>query len=683
MTQPSTPARPAMAEAVAWVYCALGAAMVVALVALRDTGLAAAPVAVMGLGAAIAAAVGSVRNRPQIATPWRLFSLACLAFIVGAVLRQVLADTPISALADAATLSGYAATMAAFIRLLRCRQSSDRAVHELVDGAIVLVAVGAVALATLTEPTTEAVGMSWFAVVQGAYPVIDAVMIFVAILLSWTSASRVTSFWLLGLSVVFILIGDVGYAHIATQGQTVGSPLLDLPFVVAFTFFGAAALHPSMRALSAVQQRPVQAWSRGRVGLLVPMLIAPAVIAVGDDEMVSTWIGARGRLRRHGAAAGAGRDRRAGPRPGPGGPALPGHPRPADPTGQPARAWSSWSTSCWCARTEQGDRVDVLFLDLDSFKLVNDTWGHQIGDRVLRLAAQRLLSVTSPTDVVARIGGDEFAVARYVGKDGIGTGEELAADVVDAFRQPLPSEDALVTTVSIGLSGSGRHPEPAGRSSAESLLRDADTAMYRAKAAGRSRCMVVRPLDARLGAAPGGDRAGPALRAGARRAAAALPAHRLASRPARWWAPRRCCAGRTRASGWCHRSTSSRSPRRPGSSSRSASGSSPRRCGRPPGGATQRTAVGLPDLWVSVNVSARQLRDASLVDHVEAELARHGVPARDARPGDHRVGDDVRRGRRVLAAAPAARPRPDPRRRRLRHRLLVARATCAGSRCPR
>ena len=122
--------------------------------------------------------------------------------------------------------------------------------------------------------------MSWFAVVQGTYPVIDAVMIFVAILLSWTSASRVTSFWLLGLSVVFILIGDVGYAQLATQGETVGSPLLDLPFVVAFTFFGAAALHPSMRSLSAVQQRPVQAWSRGRVGLLVPMLVTPAVIAV-------------------------------------------------------------------------------------------------------------------------------------------------------------------------------------------------------------------------------------------------------------------------------------------------------------------------------------------------------------------------------------------------------------------
>jgi len=626
VTQPSTTARPAMAETVAWVYCALGAAMVVALVALRDTELAAAPVAVMGIGAAIAAAVGSVRNRPQVATPWRLFSLACLAFIVGAVLRQVLAGNVLSPLADAATLSGYAATLSAFIGLLRCRQSSDRAVHELVDGAIVLVAVGAVALATLTEPTAEAVGMSWFAVVQGAYPVIDAVMIFVAILLSWTSASRVTSFWLLGLSVVFILIGDVGYAQLATQGETVGSPLLDLPFVVAFTFFGAAALHPSMRSLSAVQQRPVQAWSRGRVGLLVPMLIAPAIIAVGDDEKISTWIGATAGalvtvllLVRAVTAVQDHAHAQEGLR----------YQATHDPLTRLANRprLVQLVDELLQRAHEQGDRVDVLFLDLDSFKLVNDTWGHQTGDRVLRLAAQRLLSVTSPTDVVARIGGDEFAVARYVGKDGIGTGEMLAADVVDAFRQPLPSEDALVTTVSIGLSGSGRHPEPAGRSSAESLLRDADTAMYRAKAAGRSRCM---PFD-------------PSMHDSVR--------HRVETELALRYALERDelllhyqpivnvqtgkVVGAEALLRWAHPSLGLVSPldfipiaEETGLIVEIGEWVVSEALQEAAKWRALRTEVGLPDLWVSVNVSARQLRDASLVDHVEAELSRHQVPAR-------------------------------------------------------
>ena len=626
MSAPSTSARPPMAEAVAWVYCALGAAMLVALVALRETDLAAVPVAVMGIGAAIAAAVGSVRNRPQVAYPWRLFALACLAFIIGAVLRQVLADTPFNILADAATLSGYAATLMAFIGLLRCRQSNDRAIHELVDGAIVLVAVGAVAVATLTEPITEAVGMSVFAVVQGVYPVVDSAMIFVAILLSWTSARRATSFWLLGLSVVFMLIGDIGYAHIGTQGQTVGSPLLDLPFVVAFTFFGAAALHPSMRSLSAIQQRPVQAWSRGRVGLLLPMLVAPIVITLADDGKVTTWIGAVAScivtvllLVRAVTAVQDHARAQEGLR----------YQATHDPLTRLVNRPELVETvdELLLRAAEHGDRVDLLFLDLDSFKLVNDTWGHQVGDRVLRLAAQRLLSVSRPTDVVSRIGGDEFAVARYVGQDGIGSGEELAADVVDAFRQPLPGEDALVTTVSIGLSGSGRHSEAAGPSSAESLLRDADTAMYRAKAAGRSRCMVFDPsmhdsvrhrVETELALRYALERAG---------AAAALPAHRLG--PDRRGRGRRGAAALGAPQPWAGVAARLHPDRRGDRAHRRD-----RRVGRLRGAASGRPLApaarpdgGLPDLWVSVNVSARQLRDDSLVDHVEAELARHGVPA--------------------------------------------------------
>ncbi len=625
MSQTSTPARPPMAEAVAWVYCALGAAMLVALVALRDTDLAAVPVAVMGAGAAIAAGVGSVRNRPQVAYPWRLFSLACVAFIVGAVLRQVLADTPFSLLADAATMSGYAATLVAFIGLLRCRQSNDRAVHELVDGAIVLVAVGAVALATLTEPTAEAVGLSVFAVVQGIYPVIDSVMIFVAILLSWTSARRVMSFWLLGLSVVFILIGDVGYAQLATRGETVGSPLLDLPFVVAFTFFGAAALHPSMRSLSAIQQRPVQAWSRGRVGLLLPMLVVPAVIALGDDEWVSVCIGSVAAvlvtlliLVRAVTAVHDHANAQEGLR----------YQATHDPltrlVNRPKLVESVDELLLRAA--EHGDRVDLLFLDLDSFKLVNDTWGHQVGDRVLRLAAQRLLSVTRPTDVVSRIGGDEFAVARYVGQDGIGSGEELAADVVDAFRQPLPGEDALVTTVSIGLSGSRRHSEAAGPSSAESLLRDADTAMYRAKAAGRSRCMVFDPsmhdsvrhrVETEL-----------ALRYALERQELLLHYQPIVS------VQTGEVVGAEALLRWAHPSLGLVSPldfipiaEETGLIVEIGEWVVSESLRQAAMWREQRAGTGLRDLWVSVNVSARQLRDDSLVDHVEAELARHGVPA--------------------------------------------------------
>jgi diguanylate cyclase len=622
---PSVMARPVLGELVAWGYCALGAAMVVALVALRDTDLAAVPVAAMGIGAAVAAAVGRVRNSPDVTYPWLLFSLACVAFIVGAVLRQVLVGHQLAPLADVATLAGYGATTASFIGLLRCRQAVDRRVHAVVDGAIVFVATSALALAAFTLPIARQAGFSEFALVQGAYPVVDAVMIFVVLLLSWTSARRVTSFWLLALSVVFILVGDLGYAHLGTLGRTVGSPLLDLPFVVAFTLFGAAALHPSMRTLSAVQQGPVQAWSRGRIALLVPMLLIPPGVALWDDGRATTWIGsfagaAVGLLLLVRAVTAVHDHTRAqeGLR----------HQATHDPLTQlvnrPRLVEIVDELLVRAAR--EGDQVDVLFLDLDSFKLVNDTWGHQVGDRILRLAADRLLSVALPTDVVARIGGDEFVVARYVGQHSAATGELLAADVVDAFRIPLPGDDSLVTTVSVGLSGSGRHAGALGPISAESLLRDADTAMYRAKEAGRSRCMVFDPsmhdsvrhrVETEL-----------ALRYALVRHELLLHYQPIVS------VQTGEVVGAEALLRWAHPSLGLVSPldfipiaEETGlivEIGEWVVSEAVRQAAR---WRQQRAGTGLRDLWVSVNVSARQLRDPSLVEHVEAELDRLGLPA--------------------------------------------------------
>jgi diguanylate cyclase (GGDEF)-like protein len=623
---PQAPApRLATSEAAAWLFCALGLGMVVALVALRGSELAAVPVAVMGAGAALAAATGRVRNRPQVGYPWVLFSLACVAFILGAVLRQALEGSPLAFAADAATLSGYAATLGAFIGLLRCRQSHDKGVHELVDGAIVLVSVGAAALAFFTLPTAENVGFSVAGIVQGAYPVVDAVMIFVAILLSWTSARRVTSFWLLGFSVIFILVGDIGYASIGTVGKTVGSPLLDLPFVVAFTLFGAAALHPSMRQLSSVQQRPVPAWSRGRVGLLVPVLLGPPLLALVSDDVADTWVGAVSGgtvtlllLVRAVTAVQANARAQEGLR------YQATHDQLTRLVNRPRLLDIVDELLARAAR--EGDRVDVLFLDLDSFKLVNDTWGHQVGDRVLRLAAQRLLTVTRPEDTVARIGGDEFVLARYVGQSSAVTGEQLAADVVEAFRAPLPGEDSLVTTVSIGLAGSARDGASRGPATAESLLRDADTAMYRAKAAGRNRVMVFDPamhdsvrhrVETEL-----------ALRYALDRSELLLHYQPVVS------VQTGEVVGAEALLRWAHPALGLVSPLEFIPIAEETGliveigewvvSEALRQAAR---WRDQRAGSGAPDLWIAVNVSARQLRDPSLVDHVEAELARHGVPA--------------------------------------------------------
>ncbi|MBP7588909.1 MAG: EAL domain-containing protein [Thermoanaerobaculia bacterium] len=139
------------------------------------------------------------------------------------------------------------------------------------------------------------------------------------------------------------------------------------------------------------------------------------------------------------------------------------------------------------ARARRGGRnlFGVLFLDLDRFKVVNDSLGHPIGDQLLVAVAGRIESCIRPGDTVARLGGDEFAVLlEEMGEFDEST--EVASRIHAAFTQPfVVSDHELFVTVSIGISlGSSESDDLGG------VLRDADTAMYRAKIAGRGRSQV-------------------------------------------------------------------------------------------------------------------------------------------------------------------------------------------------
>jgi diguanylate cyclase (GGDEF)-like protein/PAS domain S-box-containing protein len=123
----------------------------------------------------------------------------------------------------------------------------------------------------------------------------------------------------------------------------------------------------------------------------------------------------------------------------------------------------------------------VMFLDLDRFKLVNDTLGHSLGDELLRAVASRLRSVLREGDTIARMGGDEFTVLLgdlRTADDAAKTAQKLLDTVVQPVR--IEGHELYVTT-SIGIA-----LYPNDGDTAEALLKNADTAMYRAKDAGRS-----------------------------------------------------------------------------------------------------------------------------------------------------------------------------------------------------
>jgi len=138
-------------------------------------------------------------------------------------------------------------------------------------------------------------------------------------------------------------------------------------------------------------------------------------------------------------------------------------------------------------RTGRG--AAVMFLDLDQFKMVNDTLGHPVGDRLLQSIAARLVNCVRAEDTVARLGGDEFTVLLADVADRRAAAV-VAQKVLDAVRLPcsIDGHEILVTT-SIGVSlfpDDGTEPE--------TLLRNADRAMYRAKEMGRNNYQYATPM---------------------------------------------------------------------------------------------------------------------------------------------------------------------------------------------
>lgn len=135
----------------------------------------------------------------------------------------------------------------------------------------------------------------------------------------------------------------------------------------------------------------------------------------------------------------------------------------------------------------------ILFLDLDNFKYVNDSMGHDTGDELLIAVARRLRENLASGDTVARIGGDEFAVLLGGGLGGVGSGAALkiAHRLAAELRRPFAVGDREVfAAASLGVAVSGENGTAKG---AEELLGNADLALYWGKANGKGRCETFEP----------------------------------------------------------------------------------------------------------------------------------------------------------------------------------------------
>ncbi len=156
-------------------------------------------------------------------------------------------------------------------------------------------------------------------------------------------------------------------------------------------------------------------------------------------------------------------------------------------TGLPNRALFRDRLAQALARARRtSESLAVLLLDLDGFKQINDSLGHDAGDRLLRAVAERFGEVSRPTDTLARLGGDEFTLL----VEGAGDHEAaaVAKRLLDSLALPFSvGEQELQVRASIGMVLAA-----AGASGAEDMIRDADLAMYAAKEAGRNRYEIYR-----------------------------------------------------------------------------------------------------------------------------------------------------------------------------------------------
>ncbi len=125
--------------------------------------------------------------------------------------------------------------------------------------------------------------------------------------------------------------------------------------------------------------------------------------------------------------------------------------------------------------------VALLFIDLDEFKEINDSFGHNLGDQLLQKVSERLKKHVRDNDTISRLGGDEFTI---IVEDIANSNDaaRVAQTLLNVFNQPIELDEQLHISLSIGIS---LYPDDADQP--EALIRNADTAMYRAKAAGKNR----------------------------------------------------------------------------------------------------------------------------------------------------------------------------------------------------
>jgi diguanylate cyclase (GGDEF)-like protein len=423
-------------------------------------------------------------NRPADESPWRHIRYGAWFFVASSLLRVVresggLPDSLVL-LPDLLTVPAYLLVGLCFMVMLRQRRADDDDSARL-DALLMGLCTAFLAWTFLLAPNL-ATGLSGSRLVNALFPVFDVTILVLAARLMLSRGARQPALWTMLLACGALFTGDLLYClREALEVGGIPHQLVDTFLLLMFVLLTGASLHPSMRTLTEPQQGVTRDLSRGRTTLIGAMVIFPVGLTalMPPETTVSNLIRAvlclsvvltvlYRVIRSNNSRARAERISRR----------RITHDTLTD---LPNRELLTETVTRWADRaTEERLEISLLFLDLDRFKMINDNWGHRVGDELLRAVADRLTHQVRAEDLVSRIGGDEFVVA-LAGPPSERLGEQLAERLIAEFNRPFSlSIGDVVTSVSIGVAKSG------GDVHALDLIRDADTSMYKAKSNGRN-----------------------------------------------------------------------------------------------------------------------------------------------------------------------------------------------------
>jgi diguanylate cyclase (GGDEF)-like protein len=452
--------------------------------------------AALGAVAVITTITGLRWYRPALRWPWWCICAALVLFLVGGAAREQLGtlgdlSTHRSLIPDAITIPGYVAlalALGTFGHARRRGRSGD--VDAILDATVAALAALSLAWVFLIGPVVhgEVTTLST-EIVIAVYPALSVFLVALCARIAFSPQSRrVVAYQLVFAAMGMMLLGDVVYMFVDTGVISIPGSLTDVPYALAFVFCATCTLHPSMRQLSEPIPPGEVAPSNRRLAFVAGALAVPAVVAVTQprstaaDRLVlasiiaALTVTASARVLR----------------------ALRAHARSeADLAYQATHDALTRLPNRLAAETHlehlaadavtRGKQAALLFLDLDRFKLLNDTMGHSAGDELLVDVAERLQQSVPEGALIARVGGDEFLIVI----DTV-TSIETVLDDCERIRVAIEAPFALrgnhiYTSVSIGVAlASG----DALAVNAEAMIREADTAMYQAKDAGRNSVSV-------------------------------------------------------------------------------------------------------------------------------------------------------------------------------------------------